>query len=534
MDKLVKVGSELAESQQVQLIDFLRKNDDVFAWTPNDMSGVDPEIAQHYLNISPDARPVKQRPRKFTPDRQKAIKDEVTRLLAAQLIEESTKDFKWTPECEEAFRQLKSHIENLPQLASVKDGEPLSLYLTATDLAVSSVLVTLDKAGERPIYYTSHVLAGPELRYAPIERIALALILTSRKLRPYFQTHPIKVIIDQPLRQILSKFDVAGRMLKWSVELGEFNIEYEPRKTIKGQVLADFLSELTPPQVLQNPIPEWTLHIDGSANSKRGGVGLVLKDPSGHIYEHALRLGFRATNNEVEYEALLFGLKVAAELGAEDIEIFTDSQLVAGQVNGTFETREAAMIKYLAEVRLMAARFRRCTITKVPRSENTQADALARLASSRVTDTPTRAMVRTIGPTMMTVDNEHGGWTDEILRFKQAGVFREDKVAARKIRRMESWYYIIDGRLYRRGFNRPLLRCLNPTKAQTTLAEIHEGICGDHVGARTLGHMVLRQGYYWPTLRKDAQAYVRNCEPCQKHARLQHRPMVPLTTADCA
>ncbi|KAJ8514061.1 hypothetical protein OPV22_004495 [Ensete ventricosum] len=137
-------------------------------------------------------------------------------------------------------------------------------------------------------------------------------------------------------------------MLKWSVELGEFDIEYELRKAIKGQVLTDFLSELTPPKIPTNPNPGWTLHIDGSANSERGGVGLVLKDPSGHTYEHALRLGFKAMNNEAEYEALLFGLKVAAELGAEDIEIFIDSQLVASQVNGAFETREAAMIKYLA------------------------------------------------------------------------------------------------------------------------------------------------------------------------------------------
>ncbi|KAJ8480110.1 hypothetical protein OPV22_023837 [Ensete ventricosum] len=720
MSKRVKVGSELTESQQVQLIDFLRRNDDVFAWTPNDMPGIDPEIAQHYLNISPDARPVKQRPRKFAPDRQRAIEDKdcyplpridqlvdatsghqllsfmdafsgynqiqmaprdkrntafithngtycykvmpfglknagatyqrlVNRMFKDQVgrnmeiyvddmivksrhaethladLEEIfrtlkkyrmrlnpakctfgitagkflgfivhqrgidanpdkikaihemqspktakevqrlagriaalsrfisragdkssaffralklAKDFKWTPECEEAFHQLKSHLENLSQLASVKDGEPLGLYLAATDLAVSSVLVTLDKAGERPVYYTSHVLAGPELRYAPIERIALALILASRKLRPYFQTHPIKVITDQPLRQILSKFDVAGRMLKWSVELGEFDIEYEPRKVIKCQVLADFLSELMPPPALKNLTPGWTLHIDGSANSERGGVSLVLKDPSGHVYEHALRLGFRATNNEAEYEALLFGLKVAADLGAEDIEVFTDSQLVAGQVNGKFETRETAMIKYLAEVRLAATRFQRFIVTKVPRNKNTQADALAKLASSRATDTPTGAMVRTvgpsIGPTLMTVGQEDGGWTNEILRFKQAGVLPEDKSAARRVKRAESWYCIIDGHLYRRGFSRPLLRCLNPTEAQTTLAEIHEGICGDHVGARTLAHMVLRQGYYWPTLRKDAQAYVRGCEPCQKNARLQHRPMVPLSTADYA
>ncbi|KAJ8478153.1 hypothetical protein OPV22_021880 [Ensete ventricosum] len=201
-------------------------------------------------------------------------------------------------------------------------------------------------------------------------------------------------------------------MLKWSVELGEFNIEYELRKAIKGQVLAGFLSELTPPETPTNPNHGWTLYIDGSANSERGGIGLVLKDPSGHIYKYALRLGFKATNNEAEYEALLFGLKVTAELGAEDIEIFTNSQLVAGQVNGEFETREAAMIKYIAEARRVTGRFRRCTITKISRAENTHANALARLASSCATDMPLGRMVRTIGHSVnsrvLVVEEEDG------------------------------------------------------------------------------------------------------------------------------
>ncbi|RZR80689.1 hypothetical protein BHM03_00006760 [Ensete ventricosum] len=96
----------------------------------------------------------------------------------------------------------------------------------------------------------------------------------------------------------------------------------------------------------------------------------------------------------------MFGLKVVAELGAEDIEIFTDSQLITSQVNGEFETREAAIIQYIAEARWMMGQFWRCTITKVPHAENTQADALARLASSYVTDTPSRRMVRTIEPSV--------------------------------------------------------------------------------------------------------------------------------------
>ncbi|RZR92957.1 hypothetical protein BHM03_00021343 [Ensete ventricosum] len=165
--------------------------------------------------------------------------------------------------------------------------------------------------------------------------------------------------------------------------------------------------------------PTRTLHIDGSANLERGGVSLVLKDPFGHIYEHALRLEFKTTNNEAEYDVLLFSLKVAVELGAEDIEIFTDSQLVAGQVNGEFETREATMIKYMAEARWMMDQFRRCIITKVPRAENSQANALARLASSHTTDTPLEGIVRITKPSVtsevLSVNEEEGSWINEII-----------------------------------------------------------------------------------------------------------------------
>ncbi|RRT40369.1 hypothetical protein B296_00055709, partial [Ensete ventricosum] len=116
----------------------------------------------------------------------------------------------------------------------------------------------------------------------------------------------------------------------------------------------------------------------------------------------------------------------------------------------------------------MTDRFRRCTITKVPRAENSQADALAQLASSCATDTPPGGTVRTTGPSVnlgvLAVDEEEGSWINEIIRFKQTGALPEDKVAARRTKRTKSWYCIIDGRLYRRGFSRPLLRCLHPTE----------------------------------------------------------------------
>ncbi|KAJ8499341.1 hypothetical protein OPV22_009893 [Ensete ventricosum] len=109
-----------------------------------------------------------------------------------------------------------------------------------------------------------------------------------------------------------------------TVELKEFDLEYVPRTAIKAQALADFISELTSPKS-PPPTPRWTLYMDGSANSERGGARLILKGPTDQAFEYALRLEFKATNNEAEYKALLFGLRLANELHVEDIEVFTDS-----------------------------------------------------------------------------------------------------------------------------------------------------------------------------------------------------------------
>ncbi|MCQ7691381.1 reverse transcriptase domain-containing protein, partial [Salmonella enterica] len=110
------------------------------------------------------------------------------------------KNFQWTSECEEALKRMKQHLASLPRLASVSPGEKLSLYLAVSRHAVSLVLVKEISGDQLPVYYVSHMLSGPEERYPPIEKLALALVLSARKLRPYFQAHPIEVLTDQPLR----------------------------------------------------------------------------------------------------------------------------------------------------------------------------------------------------------------------------------------------------------------------------------------------------------------------------------------------
>jgi hypothetical protein len=188
-----------------------------------------------------------------------------------------------------------------------------------------------------PVYYTSKAFQGAEERYPAMEKLALALVIAARKLRPYFQSHKIIVLTNHPLRKAMKKPDVAGRLIQWAVELSEFDIEYRPKQAIKAQALADFIAEFTtseeePPE--EKPDRNWEVEIDGSSVKGAGGVGVVFKTPEGHLLKHSVRLQYPTTNNETEYKALLTGLRIARELGATMLRIKSDSQLIVGQVNG--------------------------------------------------------------------------------------------------------------------------------------------------------------------------------------------------------
>ena len=157
------------------------------------------------------------------------------------------KNFEWTEECQRSFEQLKEYLAAPPLLAKLNEGEVLYLYLAITEVAVSAVLVKEEDNIQKPVYYTSKVLHGAELRYKKIEKFAFALIIAARKLRPYFQSHAIVILTDQPLRKIMHDPKSSGRMINWSVELGEFDIRYKPRPAIKAQAMADFIVKCTIP-----------------------------------------------------------------------------------------------------------------------------------------------------------------------------------------------------------------------------------------------------------------------------------------------
>ncbi|GKB83076.1 reverse transcriptase domain-containing protein [Tanacetum coccineum] len=163
------------------------------------------------------------------------------RTIKEKCIKKS--DFHWTPEAEQAFKQLKQHLLGLPLLCTLKPKGRVIDTLSASYGAVSAVLMTERGTVQTQVYFVSRALQGPELNYAPMEKLVLALVFAAKRLRRYFQAHPIVVITDQPIKQIISHLNAAGQLQKWSVMLGEHNITYRPRTSVKGQILADFLVE---------------------------------------------------------------------------------------------------------------------------------------------------------------------------------------------------------------------------------------------------------------------------------------------------
>ncbi|GJZ86430.1 reverse transcriptase domain-containing protein [Tanacetum coccineum] len=160
--------------------------------------------------------------------------------------------------------------------------------------------------------------------------------------------------LNQPIKQMLSNPEVTGRLLKWSFELEEHDIQYRPRTSVKGQIPADFIVE-RPEDNSEDTLMEdeeelpdpWTLFTDGSSCADGFGGGMILINPEGMKFTYALRFRFDATNNEAEYAALIAGLKIAEQMGVQNLQANVDSRLVANQVNGTYVAKENDMIRYL-------------------------------------------------------------------------------------------------------------------------------------------------------------------------------------------
>ncbi|VFQ58930.1 unnamed protein product [Cuscuta campestris] len=223
-------------------------------------------------------------------------------------------------------------------------------------------------------------------RYTPLEKCVLAVVVTVKRLTPYFQAHPVRIMTDQPLGAVLRDPSSSGKVIKWAMVLSQYDISYQPRSGKKGQVIADFMVECT-----ARGKPEedgtgqerkrelWEVHSDGSCTKDGSGGGAVLTSPEGFKAYHSFKFTFRATNNEAEYEALIGGIQIALFMKIKHIRLKSDSKLAIGQLKGEMEAKEGRLKKYRDCAKTLLGQFESYELIYVPREENEEADMLAKL-----------------------------------------------------------------------------------------------------------------------------------------------------------
>ena len=195
------------------------------------------------------------------------------------------------------------------------------------------------------------------------------------------------------------------------------------------------------------------------------------------------------------------------------------------------------MAAYLQKVKAELSKFKHFDIRQIPRAENTNADALARLATSKDSDLLKIVPVEILDLPSVELKEEVAmpvslgpNWMTPIIQYLLHAELPEDKVEAKRLKHRAARYVLYDGLLYRRGHSSPLLRCLTNEESVEVLKEVHEGICGNHTGGQALAFKILRQGYYWPTLKQDAISYALRCEKCQRYAPVPRAPPEILTS----
>jgi hypothetical protein len=208
------------------------------------------------------------------------------------------KDFTWGPGQAAAFESLKQYLSDIATLTSPDPGLPLLLYIAASPSMVSAALVQEKtregKTHQCPVYFVSEVLTSSKCNMIELEKIAYTVIMASRKLRHYFETHEVLVTSDRGLGELLRNPEASARIAKWAAKLSGYNITFEPTTTIKSYVLADFIIDWTgplePPQCRAETL--WTIHYDGAWCHAGTSVAAIITSPAGLKYRYVAHLRF--------------------------------------------------------------------------------------------------------------------------------------------------------------------------------------------------------------------------------------------------
>jgi ribonuclease HI len=476
-------------------------------------------------------------------------------------------EFIWRVEQQATFEEIKGYLSTPPVLKAPKSRVPFSFYVAPENDIIIAVLIQETKGNEHIITYVSRRLLDVKTRYQFIEKLCFLLYYACTKLRHYLisstcivacQTDVIKHMLHRPF--------LSGGLGKWVYCLVEYDLIYESLKSIKAQIVADFIVEhrvdiehdLDVGLILLTP---WKLYFDGSACSDGQDIGTVFISPNGAYFEMASKLEYFCTNNQAKYEALLFSLEILESMDVKHVEDFDDSLLVVRQVSRKYQCLYGSLNTYLDKCLDIIARFDKFSIHHIYRHENSKANGLAQQApdynvSNKNFNITRKAMcmhVQNLSPSVLGAET---GLTDvpdiqtsltntpidltgptnpnnPVLENSASSNLEQDKAYAidwwrpiidylwdpshkvdRKVRRLAFKFTLVEGELYHLITDDLLLKCLDSDQAKVAVGEVHEGICGTHQSAPKMKWLLQRGGFYWPTMIADCFRYHKGCEEC--------------------
>ncbi|XP_074346814.1 uncharacterized protein LOC141685617 [Apium graveolens] len=453
--------AELPQKLREVLSIFLLANLDVFAWRHSDMVGIDSEVMCHRLNIDPKHKGIRQKCRAISRERVVVLAEEVDRLLDVGLIRESF------------------YPEWLANPVLVKN--PNGKWITCIDFTDLNKACPNDSFPLPIIDQLVDAMAGHTLlsfmdAYAGYNQIP----------RHEPDQEHTSFITDRGLYCYIGiSFVIKGQVL------ADFILEFDSEVDDKAIVLAEPSSQGNPPVDVREefPHPWWILHVDGGMNNNRAGAGIILVTQEGHHLMSAINFKFYVTNDDTKYEALINGLKIALEVGVVNLIARSDLELVVNQVNGGFQALGPRTELYMRCVQRLLERFGSARLEGVPREENRNTDALENMGSQmdsvqlkqiplEIQEIPSIPEVGVFQTQEILQEN----WMTHIHNYIRMGALPEDKLHARCLRYQAAKYVEYDGVLYKRGFNQPLLRCVDLEEGNYILREVHEGIYGNHSG----------------------------------------------------
>jgi ribonuclease HI len=341
------------------------------------------------------------------------------------------------------------------------------------------------------------------------------------------------------LGEIIRNRDANGHIVKWSVELGEVEIEFCPKQVIKSQILTDFVSEWTE---IQMPPPKewpehWIMYFDDALNLEGAGAGVLLISPQGEQLKYILQIHYKVSNNGAEYEALIHRLRIAVSLGIKRLQAFGDSKVVIEQVNKEWDFIKDTMDAYCTEIRKLEGHFEGIEFQHVPRNNNVAADVLSKLGSSRAL-VPAGVFVQDLRkPSIKLLDpnnpepssndqnlapprdvlmfEKEDDWRKSFIDFIIDQLVPDDKEERERITRRSANYVMIGSDLYRKAASTGILmKCILRSAGLHLLAEIHSGECGCHAASTNLAGKAYRSRFYWPTAVTDTKDLVKRCKGC--------------------